>query len=121
LVKPLFEEAQQRAASQYQQLAGSAHASGELEAVAAAACEGRVETLFVALGRPVWGIFDPNTGRVEKHAESAPGDVDLLDLAAAQTLRHGRTVYAVEPEQVPSHTAVAALFCLPLAKHGKRP
>jgi hypothetical protein len=47
--------------------------------------------------------------------------VDLLELAAAHTLAHGRTVYAVGPDQVPSSTHVAAIFCLPLPKHGKRP
>ncbi len=66
LIKPLFEEAQQRAAAQYRQLAGTDHASGDLEAVVAAAYEGRVETLFVALDRQVWGVFDPSTGRVER-------------------------------------------------------
>jgi hypothetical protein len=44
-----------------------------------------------------------------------------VDLAAAHTLMHGRTVYAVEPEKVPSKADVAAIFCLPLAKHEKRP
>jgi len=121
LVKPLFEEAQQLAAAKYRQLAGSDHASGDLEAVVAAAYEGRVETLFVGLDRQVWGVFDPSTGRVEQHEQALFGDVELLDLAAAHTLMHGRTVYAVAPEQVPSGTDVAAIFCLPLAKHGKRP
>jgi hypothetical protein len=121
LVQPLFEAEQQRAAAQYRQLAGTEHASGDLEAVVAAAYEGRVETLFVALGRQVWGVFDPSTGRVQQHKEAPFGDVDLLDLAAAHTLSHGRTVYAVEPEQVPSKTDVAAIFFLPLPKHGKRP
>jgi hypothetical protein len=93
---------------------------GDLEAVVTAAYEGRVETLFVALGHQVWGVFDPATGRVEQHKEALFGDVELLDLAAAHTLLHGRTVYAVEQEQVPSKTDVAAIFCLPLPKHGKR-
>ena len=121
LVQPLFEAEQQRAAAQYGQLAGTEHTSGDLEAVVGAAYEGRVETLFVALGRQVWGVFDPSTGRVQQHKEAPFGDVDLLDLAAAHTLSHGRTVYAVEPEQVPSKTDVAAIFFLPLPKHGKRP
>jgi hypothetical protein len=66
-------------------------------------------------------VFDPTAGRVEKHKEASFGDAELLDLAAAHTLAHGRTVYAVEPERVPSNTEVAAIFCLPLPKHGKRP
>jgi hypothetical protein len=121
LVKPRFEEAQQRSAAQYRQLAGTGHASSELGAVVAAANEGRVKTLFVPRGRKLWGVFDPSSGRVERHEQAVFGDVDLLDLAAAHTLGHGRTVYAVEPEQMPSNTDVAAIFCLPLPKHGRRP
>jgi hypothetical protein len=121
LVKPFFEEARQRAAAQYRQLAGTGYASSDLETVVAAAHEGRIETLFVALDRQVWGVFEPSTGRLERHEQALFGDVDLLDLAAARTLAHGRTVYAVEPEQVPSGTDVAAIFCLPLSKHQKRP
>jgi len=121
LIKPVFEAAQQGAAAQYRQLAGTEHASGDLAAVVAAAYEWRVETLFVALGRQVWGVLDPTAGKVELHEQALFGDVDLLDLAAAHTLAHGRTVYAVQPEQLPSGTDVAAIFCLPLPKHGKRP
>ncbi len=121
LVQPLFEAEQERAAAQYRQLAGTEHASGDLEAVVVAAYEGRVETLFVAQGLQVWGVFDPTAGRVEKHQEASFGDVDLLELAVAHALTHGRTVYAVEPERVPSNREVAAIFCLPLPKHGKRP
>jgi hypothetical protein len=121
LVKPFFEEEQQWAAAQYRRVAGIENTSCDLEAIVAAAYEGRVETLFVALGRQIWGVFHPATGRVEQHKEPLFGDVDLLDLAAAHTLTHGRTVYAVEPEQVPSKADLAAIFCLPLPKHGKRP
>jgi hypothetical protein len=45
----------------------------------------------------------------------------LLNLAAVHNLLHGRTVYAVDPEQVPDDAPLAAIFCLPLAKRGKRP
>jgi hypothetical protein len=121
LVKPLFEATQQRAAAQYQQLAGTEHTSADLGTVVAAAHAGRIETLFVALGRQVWGVFDATAGRTERHEEPSFGDVDLLDFAAAHTLAHGGTVYAVEPNQVPSGTDVAAVFWLPRPKHGKRP
>ena len=121
LVRPLFEAAKARAATEYWRLAGTEYASGSLEVVVAAAYAGRVETLFVALGRQAWGVFDPSAGQVERHGKWSPGDVDLLDLAAADTLAHGRTVYAVEPGQVPGGTDVAAVFCHPLPKHGKRP
>jgi hypothetical protein len=120
LIEPLVEEARQQAAAQYRRLAGTDHASGDLEAVVAAAYEGRMETLFVALDRQEWGLFDPSTGLVEQHEQPLAGDVNLLDLAASRALMHGRTVYAVARELVPSDTNVAAIFGLPLPKHGKR-
>jgi hypothetical protein len=79
------------------------------------------ETCGSSLGRQVWGVFEPPTGRMEKHEDALFGDVDLLDFAVAHTLRHERTVYAVAPERLPTKTDVAAIFCLPLPKHGKRP
>jgi hypothetical protein len=121
LVQPLFEDAQQRAVAQYRRLAGTEYASGDLEAVIAATHQERLETLFVALGRQVWGMFDPSTGRVEQHEQASLGDVDLLELVTSHALAQGRTVYVLEPEQVPSGTNVAAIFCHPLPKHGKRP
>jgi Bacterial archaeo-eukaryotic release factor family 7 len=121
LVKPIFEAAQQKATAQYQQIAGTEHASADMETVVAAANAGRVESLFVANGRQVWGVLDPATAKVEKHDQAIFGDVDLLDLAAAWTLEHGHTIYCLDPSSMPSKTDVAAIFCMPLPKHGKRP
>jgi predicted phosphoribosyltransferase len=70
---------------------------------------------------PTARLFDPSTDRVEQHDKALFGDVDLLDLSATHVLAHGRTVYAVEPAQVPSDTGVAAILCHPLPKHQKRP
>jgi Bacterial archaeo-eukaryotic release factor family 3 len=120
IVEFLFQEAKERADAQYRQMAGTDYVSGDLEAVVTAAHQGRVETLFVALDRQVWGVFDPAAGRVERHEQALYGDADLLNMAVAQTLAHGRTVFAVEPRQVPSGTDVAAIFCHPLPSHGKK-
>jgi hypothetical protein len=121
LVLPLFEAAQRRAAAEYRRLAGTASASNNLEAAVAAAHAGRMETLFVALGHQVWGAFEPASGRVERHGQRSPGDVEFLDLAAADALAHGGTVYAVEPGQVPGGADLAAVFRHAQPKHGKRP
>lgn len=121
LVAPLFKHVQEQAVAQYRQLAGTGRTSHEVKEVVAAATEGRIETLFVAQGRPCWGKFDPATGQVEEHDQKKPGDNDLLNLAAAHSLRHGKPVYALEPKQMPDRSRLAAVFSLPLAKRGKRP
>ncbi len=93
----------------------------EVKEVVPAAAEGHTETLFVARGRRCWGTFDPASGQVEEHAQEGPGAEDLLNLAAAHTLRHGRPVHALEPAQMPDRGPVAAIYRLPLPKRGKRP
>jgi hypothetical protein len=45
------------------------------------------------------------------HESRQPGDQDLLDLAAVQTLAHAGDVYAVTPDEVPdARSPVAAVF-----------
>jgi hypothetical protein len=112
LVQPRFLKAQQFAGDRYRQLtgAGSPLASHELSEIVRAARWGRVETLFVAVGIQRWGKFDSKTDRVELRAAPGPGDEDLLDFAAVQTLYRGGTVYAVEPRQVPAESPIAAVY-----------
>jgi hypothetical protein len=113
VVEPYFARAQQRAAAQYDDLRGTERASSELEKIVPAAFHGRVDSLFVAVGLQQWGQFDPDSGQVKLHDSREPGDQDLLDLAAVETLAHGGNVYAVSPDQVPSSppgSPAAAVF-----------
>jgi hypothetical protein len=110
LVQPLFMQEQEKAAAQYSQLAGTGQTAVDVKEVVLAAQHGRVEVLFVAVGVQVWGKFDPSTNAVHVHQDPEPGDEDLLDLAAIQSILNGGTVYAVAPEQVPAHAPLAAVF-----------
>src|SRR5690606_25625118 len=62
---------------------GSGRASNRLEEIIPAAHHGRVDSLFVATDSYRWGRFDPAEGTIVEHEQRAPGDVDLLDMAAA--------------------------------------
>jgi hypothetical protein len=110
LVEPHFKREQEQAAARYQQLAGTGRTSNDPKEIVPGAYHGRVEFLFVAVGRQQWGDFDPGANRVDLHPEAQPGSFDLLDLAASQTLLHGGAVYAVEPAEVPDKTLLAAVF-----------
>jgi hypothetical protein len=112
IAQPLFLAEREQAAARYRRLsgAGSELASSDVEAVVPAAYVGRVGTLFVAVGLQRWGSFDAATGRVELHAEAAPGNEDVIDLATIHTFLNGGTIYAVEPEEVPDEAALAAVF-----------
>jgi hypothetical protein len=110
VVEPHFLKARETAAGQYMDLAKTDRASNNLAEVVPAAQFGRVATLFVGLGLQQWGTFDPESNQVQMNRRPKPGDVDLLDLAAAQTLLNDGTVYAVEPREVPGGSQVAAVF-----------
>lgn len=108
IVQPYFEQAMQEARSRYQELAGSGQTATNIQDVVPAAYYQRVESLFVPVGQQKWGLFDPDTSKVQVHSEQETGDEDLMDLAALHTLLNGGTVYAVEPEKVPGDAAIVA-------------
>jgi hypothetical protein len=121
LVEPLFQRSRQQALERYEQLAGTARAACDLEQVVPATCRGELEVLFVAPSRRAWGRFDPDTKEVRCHEQPEPGDEDLVNVAAIHTLRHGGTVYALGPDEVPDGGPVAGLAWLSPPRHGKRP
>jgi hypothetical protein len=109
-VEPYFKREQEEAAARYRQLAGTGRTSQDPREILPGAYHGRVEFMFVAVGRQQWGDYDPGANRVDLHPEAWPGRFDLLDLAATQTLLHGGTVYAVEHSEVPDEALLAAVF-----------
>lgn len=84
---------------------GTGSASRDLTEIIPAAHEGRVATLFVSTDHSDWGSYDPSNGRVDVRETPQPGDWDLTDLAAAETLLHGGNVHSTERE-----SAASAIF-----------
>ncbi len=110
IVRPYFQKAQEDAAAKYRQFDNTGHTSNDIKEILTAANQGRVESLFVAVGIHQWGRFDTDTNTILLHENEAAGDEDLLDLAAVLTLLKGGGVYAVEPEKVPSPSLLAAVL-----------
>jgi hypothetical protein len=69
IVHPLVLATQKEAAARYRQLAGtgSEQACSDLRRAVSAAYQGRVDTLFVALGLQRWGCLDPDTNLIQLH------------------------------------------------------
>ncbi len=110
IVEPIFAQAQQQAIDHYKELTPTGRASNNIKEVVPAAYYGRVEKLFVAVGVRQWGNFNPDTSTIDLHSDAEPGDEDLLNAAAIQTILNGGTVYAVEPDKVPDEALLAAVF-----------
>jgi hypothetical protein len=115
VVCPYFQQQQQQALERYHQQVGTGQATSRLETVVQAAHRGQIDTLLTGLNAHLWGKFDPQTQTVEVHSSAEPDDEELLDLATLQTFLQGGTVYALEPEQMPDRSSLAAIFRYPIA------
>ncbi len=110
IAQPVFEKARLDAADYYQQIANTPRASHRIGQVAPAAFQGRVELLFVQSDAKSWGSYAPEVGAVHEYDSPQPGSEDMLDFAAAHTLLHGGTVYALDRQMMPNGSSVAAIF-----------
>ncbi|MBN1401841.1 MAG: hypothetical protein JXA74_13445, partial [Anaerolineae bacterium] len=112
IVEPLFKEEREAARAQYEMRAGQGSdlASSDICEIVWAAQDGRVETLFVALGVQRWGLLEAHKRDISLLDEWLPQAVDLLDLAAARTLSQGGNVYAVAPDDVLGQADAVAVF-----------
>lgn len=93
LVKPLMQQNHTDARTRYQNVAGTGVTSDDIATVAAEAVHGRVDTLFIAPGNPVWGTYNASSAVAEVHSEYQRGDDDLVNLAAIKTLSQGGKVF----------------------------
>jgi hypothetical protein len=100
------------AAKQFVEFLGRGRAAERLDDVLKAAHEGRVTDLFLATDAEARGVYDPATGRAAVKSDSDAESDDLLDLAAALTLRHDGRVYPVLAAKIPGDVAspVAAIL-----------
>lgn len=96
LLAPHFAEELRRDCELIDALAASGGASRDLKEIIPAAHEGRVRVLFVTSEANGWGHYDPANGTIDLSPEPRPGDWDLADLAAAETLLHGGTVHTLQ-------------------------
>lgn len=113
VVEPLFQTSKIRDTTNYKILAGEkkSTAADDLRTIVTGAQHGRVATLFVTDGESVvWGRYDDSKQDIEIHPQEQPGDEDLLDRAAINTLLRGGTVYVVNPEEMPGKAPIAALL-----------
>ena len=112
IIRPLFEESQQKAFEKFEQLDGqkSGLATSDLQEAVKAAVIGQVETIFVPLESQKWGRYDAANHKVTIKDEPGPEDEDLFDFAATQTLLNSGQVFAVPPEQMPGGGEVGAIL-----------
>jgi hypothetical protein len=116
LVEPLFARSIREVTDEYLTLDGhdSGERSSDIATILPAARSGQVGKLLVAQDERLWGRLEAGGSVVVCRAERRESDVDLLDLASAETLRHGGSVYAVTRDKVPGDGPIAAILRYPV-------
>jgi hypothetical protein len=110
LLEARHREAATRAAERYAELRGTKRTAEEPAAVLAAAASGRMEVLLMARDAELWGHFDPATGILDAHEVRAPGEDDLVELAALDTLRSRGRVHVLQASKMPVQQPLAAIL-----------
>jgi hypothetical protein len=100
----------ERALAMYEQFGGSNRVSVGLKEIVKAAYDGRVMHLFVAQGAHYMGNFDDLTHKVHAHRSEQPGDDDLVNAAAVETLRHAGDIFVIPTGKVPHGSQMAAVM-----------
>lgn len=89
-------------------LAGAAATVRTVEQAVIAAAAGQVAEVFVPADREYWGRYRPGHHLLEEHDTRRPGDHDLGDVAATETLRHGGVAFVVAASDIPGGGTAAA-------------
>jgi hypothetical protein len=96
IMQPVFAWDSTRDLERLQESGPADAATYNVQEIAAAAREGRVEVLFMTPDADSWGAWDAESARLEPHDSRLPGDWDLADFSAIETLLHGGAVRTVE-------------------------
>ncbi|GAB3824990.1 baeRF3 domain-containing protein [Pontibacter rugosus] len=114
VIKPVMEQSEKDAMERYNNVAGTGTTSEDVATVAAESMHGRIDTLFIKPGKPVWGTYDAINASAEVHPEYRRGDFDLVNLAAVKTLSQGGRVFVSNngeaSEMGTNDVSVKALF-----------
>jgi hypothetical protein len=105
-VPPSAADAEQTARESF--LAGATATVRTVEQSVIAAAAGQVASIFVPADVEYWGRYRPGHRLLEEHDTRGPGDHDLADVAAAETLRHGGLAFVVPAGDIPGGGTAAA-------------
>ncbi len=100
----------QRLAESYTKAQAELLGSSDLEQVAKAAFEGRVETILIEEDRIVPGKIDYKTGGIKFGEINSPEYDDILDDLAELVLLNGGSVFVLSKDKMPAMTGIAAIY-----------
>jgi hypothetical protein len=89
---------------------GESTATSHIEEIVRAAHQGRISTLLLHEGEPVWGRYDSEADKLQTGPHFETSGEDLLGIAAMETLQHGGEVHVMSGDELPTKTEAIALL-----------
>lgn len=110
IIKSYFLQDMYNDMERFANLTGSEKQSDNLTQIVEASYYGKVDSLFVPMGEYSWGWFDEERDNVHHSAQPKNGEHDLINMAAIKTLTQGGDVYALDKDNMPNGSSIAAIF-----------
>jgi hypothetical protein len=110
IISPTFEKAENDSREKYNQFFGNGLAANDLKEILRNSFSNKIEALFVDIKEQMWGKYDLQNDKLTIDNGPQPGNEDLLDLAAIQTLLEGGRIFAASKENMPNHQSIAAIY-----------
>ncbi len=89
---------------------GEPTATGHIADIVRASDQGRISTLLLHDGEPVWGRYDSEADNLETGPEYESSGEDLLGFAAMNTLQNGGDVHIMSSDELPTESEAVALL-----------
>lgn len=89
---------------------GEPTAISDIADIVRASHQGRISTLLLHDGEPIWGHYDREADKLEAGPDFESSGEDLLGVAATETLQHGGDVHVMSSEELPTETEAVALL-----------
>lgn len=111
IIEPEFLRKQEELAGRYHQAKANGLGSEDINEIAVALVEGRVDTLIIEADRIIARrITNLVTGNVQNKDMSNPKVDDLMDDMSELTMRMGGHVTVLPADQMPSESGIAAIY-----------
>ena len=111
VMEPEYFKRLKELADMFEQAKAKGSGSDNIEAVAKAAAEGRIETLLIEEGRIIPAkILNNTTGAIQPADLNDPNVDDLLDDIGELVTKMGGRVVLIPVENMPAQTGLAAIF-----------
>jgi len=110
IMEVLYKEKIEHIIESYKNAEASLQGSGDLEQVAMAAVEGKVDTILIGAEKMIPGKIDDMTGKIVYGDKKDPDFDDVLDDLAESVIKKKGKVLVLPGDDMPVSTGVAAIY-----------